>query len=277
MTLIVTDQTVHSRGRIGKAVRLRQEQEPPLSRFSVDGCAIFLVRKGEAVLRNEAFHLTLSEGDALAVAANQSLDLALASEDRAGAVDCIFPARTLLNQVAQDHEGVPVIASAVPLRSPHAEFLSAFEAALCAIQHPERCPMLLAAHRVTEVLLWLVHHGYRFQPTAIRTLSSRIRSIVRSSPAEPWSLARMAARLSVRESTLRRRLTEQGSPFSELLIDERMSVAARLLQTTDAPVAHIALTVGYDSPSRFAARFKQHFGHCPHASRREHRPAQKPD
>ena len=54
-----------------------------------------------------------------------------------------------------------------------------------------------------------------------------------------------------------------------LLTDVRMTRALTLLQVTPWPVAQIAGAVGYESPSRFAARFKERFGFAPSAVRAE--------
>jgi AraC family transcriptional regulator len=47
----------------------------------------------------------------------------------------------------------------------------------------------------------------------------------------------------------------------------RMRRAADLLRTTGLSVRRIALTCGYQSPSRFAAAFRREFGHGPAAFR----------
>ena len=67
----------------------------------------------------------------------------------------------------------------------------------------------------------------------------------------------------------RRRLAKQGTGFRTLLTDVRMTRALTLLQVTPWPVAQIAGAVGYESPSRFAARFKERFGFAPSAVRAE--------
>lgn len=62
------------------------------------------------------------------------------------------------------------------------------------------------------------------------------------------------------EATLRRKLAAQQTSFTETLSDTRMTRALALLHTTTLPIGHIAQEVGYDSPSQFAARFKERFG-----------------
>lgn len=84
-----------------------------------------------------------------------------------------------------------------------------------------------------------------------------------------WSAAMLAGRLHCSEATLRRRLAKQGTGFRTLLTDVRMTRALTLLQVTPWPVEQIAGAVGYESPSRFAARFKERFGFAPSAVRAE--------
>ena len=48
----------------------------------------------------------------------------------------------------------------------------------------------------------------------------------------------------------------------------RMERAAQLLRETDRRIADVALEVGYESPSKFAAAFKRHFDVAPSAYRR---------
>lgn len=49
-----------------------------------------------------------------------------------------------------------------------------------------------------------------------------------------------------------------------------MQLAAGLLRSSNAPVAAIALEVGYDSEAAFARAFKRAVGRPPAAWRREH-------
>ncbi len=60
-----------------------------------------------------------------------------------------------------------------------------------------------------------------------------------------------------------RKLAAEGRSFRQLLAQVRLSHALNLLQQGLTPL-EVALACGYDSPSRFAARFKQEFGLTPH-------------
>ena len=90
---------------------------------------------------------------------------------------------------------------------------------------------------------------------------------VAAHPPQRWTYAALGEALAMSEATLRRRLASEGTSLSALLSDVRMSAALVLLQATERPVAEIALDVGYQSPSRFAARFRERFGYPPAAAR----------
>ena len=82
-----------------------------------------------------------------------------------------------------------------------------------------------------------------------------------------WSSDAVARSLAMSEATLRRRLAAEGVTLRELIADVRMASALVLLQATSRPVSEIASAVGYDSPSRFAVRFRGRFGFAPTAVR----------
>ena len=56
--------------------------------------------------------------------------------------------------------------------------------------------------------------------------------------------------------------------FRSHIKGHRMEQAARLLRETERSVADIAQAVGYDSPSRFSAAFKETYGVLPREYRR---------
>jgi AraC-type DNA-binding domain-containing proteins len=139
---------------------------------------------------------------------------------------------------------------------------AAFERAATALADGT-CPSRLKHHAVKEVLLWLAEVGIGFGPLRPPNLVDRLRQLVNAVPDAQWQSAETARRLGVSEATMRRRLTEVGTNFSEAVTDVRMAVALGLLQTTDLSVTQVAYEVGYASPSRFAIRFRNRFGLAP--------------
>jgi AraC-like DNA-binding protein len=94
-------------------------------------------------------------------------------------------------------------------------------------------------------------------------LSAQVRQLVMLSPAQAWSVSRVAKMLFLGESTLRRRLQQESQSFRQIVEEVRMAHALGQLQTTSRPIGEIAQNSGYQSGSRFTARFRQHYGLLP--------------
>ncbi|GGP21295.1 AraC family transcriptional regulator [Silvimonas iriomotensis] len=88
-----------------------------------------------------------------------------------------------------------------------------------------------------------------------------------SNVAADWHADDVARKLALSESSLRRRLRDEGVSFSELLLDVRMERALAMVMDGSTPIQRIAEACGYTSPSRFAAAFRQRFGLSPLALR----------
>lgn len=155
-------------------------------------------------------------------------------------------------------------ASADPWRilMPSPALRDAFDHARRAVDGPDVSDAL-ARHRFQEVLLGLAEVGIMWAPTDGDTLAQRLRLLIAGRPDAPWSAADAARAANVSEATLRRRLSGEGTSFRQLLAEVRLSHGLMLLQTSRAGIAEIALACGYESPSRFAGRFRERFGTPP--------------
>lgn len=88
-------------------------------------------------------------------------------------------------------------------------------------------------------------------------------------PGTPWTVARLAAEAGLSRAPFARRFaTLIGQPPLGYLTWWRMTTAARLLRTSDAPLRSIASQVGYTSEFAFANAFKRTHGTAPGAYRR---------
>jgi AraC-like DNA-binding protein len=88
-------------------------------------------------------------------------------------------------------------------------------------------------------------------------------------PASPWTVATLAAKVGASRSLLGERFADMlGEPPLTYLARWRLQLAARLLQTTQKTVLHVALDVGYESESAFNRAFKRAFGQPPAHYRR---------
>jgi AraC-like DNA-binding protein len=107
---------------------------------------------------------------------------------------------------------------------------------------------------------WYRAHG---DPMVGRALG-----LLHDHPAQPWTVATLAARTGVSRAALARRFTELvGEPPMAYLTGWRLALAADLLREPDATVGAVARQVGYGSPFALSAAFKRVRGLSPHEHR----------
>ncbi len=99
-------------------------------------------------------------------------------------------------------------------------------------------------------------------------LSYKLHELFCSSGFRDLSLAQICKHLAVSESTLRRRLKEEGGKGAATSVTAikdraRFGLSLHLLQSTKLPISHVAEQCGYSSQSRFTERFKAHYGMTP--------------
>ncbi|MFV2174076.1 AraC family transcriptional regulator [Actinomadura sp. LOL_016] len=92
--------------------------------------------------------------------------------------------------------------------------------------------------------------------------------------AHPWTVASLAASAGLSRAAFAKRFTTMtGQPPLSYLTWWRMTVAAQLLRTSDAPLHQVAAQTGYSSESAFANAFKRKYAIAPGRYRRHHGPA----
>lgn len=92
------------------------------------------------------------------------------------------------------------------------------------------------------------------------SLSSRIRTLVDSSPSRDWQSNDFERDLHVSGATLRRKLKDEGTSLRELLREARLLHGLALLQTTHSPMKTVAFRSGYRSVSTFRRNLAARFG-----------------
>lgn len=119
----------------------------------------------------------------------------------------------------------------------------------------------LKAIRLAEVLALL-----RGEPAARhlfqRSVADEINWLVEADPSADWTAERLARRLGMGASTLRRHLAKQGRPLRRLLREARMRIARETL-ADGASSGEAAELAGYNSRSHFARRFREAYGAPP--------------
>ncbi|MEV5322923.1 AraC family transcriptional regulator [Nonomuraea sp. N2-4H] len=91
---------------------------------------------------------------------------------------------------------------------------------------------------------------------------------VHADPAHPWTVEELGARAGLSRAAFARRFTTlTGRPPLAYVTWWRLTTAARLLRSGDAPVHTIARQVGYSSQYTFTHAFKRQYGTPPAAYR----------
>lgn len=261
---------------VGVAAHIVQGRGLEILRVRVEYPTLILVDRGiKAVKVERGGGVRALRGQGLVIGGNQTVDFTNSVSDGSH-----YEARWLLfDPVLLDDPYYLGCATEVesPSRSKAAARLlsqvpqslaDAFENARQTLSPSAGIPDAIARQRVLEVMHWLLEEGIVLRSSpATPSVSIKVRALIAGRLDGAWTAERVASELALSEATLRRRLAAESTSLTELLVDARMSTALTLLQATTQPVSDIALSVGYESPSRFAVRFRQRFGFAPTAVR----------
>lgn len=101
-----------------------------------------------------------------------------------------------------------------------------------------------------------------------RVVGSALNAMHRD-PAQPWTLEKLARAAGASRSVLAERFQQLvGASPMQYLTQWRMMMAANMLRQSDAPLAHVAESVGYQTDTAFSRAFRREFGAPPAAWRR---------
>lgn len=138
----------------------------------------------------------------------------------------------------------------------YATMLHFLEMADSPVQDPD-----VLKHRLMEILLCLVK--YNAASHMLLSMSDqwcqRLTSLFLTDPAKAWRAQDVCRLLAVSESTLRRNLRHENASFQSILDDVRLGHGLLQVQMTKLSVGRIAANCGYQSASRFSARFRRRF------------------
>lgn len=94
-------------------------------------------------------------------------------------------------------------------------------------------------------------------------VSEKVKQMLFSARLDFPTCSTIAERLHMSESTLQRRLADEGVRYQELLDQVRYKLAVEYLQQTQLPVSEISLLLGYSNPANFRRSFKRWSGFKP--------------
>lgn len=257
---------LHRHG-VGTTASVLQKQELEFKRLFIDQPVLIVVERGIKALRWTQGEYIIRSGEAIAIAGGQTVDITnRLAEDGSYRAFWLCWDTALIAAHAQANQAQPIIRHALPMIAQSGEFMASFQRSVNAVEDADM-PDDIARHRAAEMLLWIGRCGGRFAPPEVLTVAVKVRRLIGNDLAREWNAAAIASALAMSEATLRRRLADEETSLSEILVDARMSFALNLLQCSTQPVTQIAFNVGYQSPSHFAVRFRQRFGFSPSAIR----------
>lgn len=99
---------------------------------------------------------------------------------------------------------------------------------------------------------------------SISTVSGKVERIIGFDIARRWYLRDIAEKMYTSESLIKKKLQDEKTCFSKILLASRMSMARRLLELRQIPLPMIAEKCGYSSTSYFINTFRQYYGVTPH-------------
>ncbi len=175
---------------------------------------------------------------------------------------------TLLIEVEKVPPGVPLPHAAPGLPAQFEIRLPLVPDLVEALCHAARALMdpatacTLGEHRLAEILL-ILRDVPEARPLFAMDLGGRVAWLIRADPARSWQAAQMAALLGLSESTLRRRLADDGMSFRGILRETRLDVAHDLLRQGGESVMRASEAAGYASRSHFARHYRARFGTLP--------------
>ncbi|UZE95295.1 AraC family transcriptional regulator [Alkalimarinus alittae] len=120
----------------------------------------------------------------------------------------------------------------------------------------------LATHQCEKALM---------ETGATKALSNEIKSILTLLMAKSPTVEQLASSFNMSERTLRRRLSEEGTSFRQLLQEVRFDAAKHHLLYTDKYIEQISFDLGYNETSNFRSAFKSWSGLSPKQWRIENR------
>ena len=268
--------SLHVRAGVGIAAHVLQGQGLEILRMRVDQPALILVDRGIKAIRTaRGASVRAMPGQAVTLGGNQTVDFTNSVPDGTHYEarwllfdDALLADAHYLGLASQVEPPGKTPASAQLLRRVPANLADAFDRAGQALALGEQLPDAVARLRVLEVMQWLLEEGIVLRSSPVHPSASvKLRALIAGRLDEAWPAGRVAGDMALSEATLRRRLAAEGTSLTDLLADARMATALTLLQATTQSVSRIALSVGYESQSRFAVRFRHRFGFAPTAVR----------
>ncbi|GAD00568.1 helix-turn-helix domain-containing protein [Agarivorans albus] len=124
-------------------------------------------------------------------------------------------------------------------------------------------PLSLQAKSASHSFAKKVYSLLLHQSIESPDLQLQLKRSIQRSLDKPLNLELVAKKIGLSTRTLQRRLAEKQLNFSQLVEDEKKTLALNLLADTQLPISNIGLRLGYDDPSNFHRSFRRRFKFTP--------------
>ena len=119
------------------------------------------------------------------------------------------------------------------------------------------------AHRLCEAQCASLNE----EMEAATSTTAAVRRLLLRNPTRLPELGPVAEALGMSPRTLRRKLGDEQTRFTDVLHEVRMRAACDYLRTTTEPVGHIATQLGFSDESAFGRAFRRTYAVTPRAYR----------
>ncbi|EJG5926845.1 helix-turn-helix domain-containing protein [Salmonella enterica] len=97
----------------------------------------------------------------------------------------------------------------------------------------------------------------------INTLTGKVSNLIYGDISRSWRLCDVSNKFYMCESLVKKKLKEEGTCFSQIVMDIKMSAARDMLLSGRLPVKTIAVKCGYKNVSYFIAVFRRYYNMTP--------------
>lgn len=103
----------------------------------------------------------------------------------------------------------------------------------------------------------------RFDLKKNDSISERVHRLISKQIQHRWTAEEISKNLNMSKATLMRRISQEKTTLSDLILSERMNKAAYLLLKKKHPIKKVAHLTGFSSASYFCKKFKETYGNSP--------------
>ncbi|CAH7100820.1 AraC family transcriptional regulator [Vibrio chagasii] len=95
------------------------------------------------------------------------------------------------------------------------------------------------------------------------SISERVHRLISKKIQYRWTAEEISKNLNMSKATLMRRISQENTTLSDLILSARMNKAAYLLLKKNHPIKKVAHLTGFSSASYFCKKFKETYGNSP--------------